>query len=65
MKAIKWIILILIVCNLFLSVGCKSMDSAKPEQKAGDENKQIESEDTGISDVFEDTEEVTPPQIPS
>ena len=61
MKAIKYFILILILTNLFFLVGCETLE----EQKAEDEKSQIESEDTGISDVFEDTEEVEPPEIPT
>lgn len=62
MRLIKYFILLLVLSNLFL-VGCET-ETSESEEKAG-EDTQTESEDTGISDVFEDTEEVNPPGTPT
>ena len=58
MKVIRYLILILILTNLILLVSCSSVDkSAESKQESvADEEKQLEDTDTGISDVFEDTE---------
>ena len=63
MKAIKYFILILVLTSLFFLVGCNSSETAKLE--TGEENIPTDDEDTGISDVFEDAEEVNPPEIPA
>lgn len=50
--------------NLVFLIGCSSADkSSQPQGEDGDI--QAEYEDTGIGDIFEDTEEVNPPQIPA
>ena len=63
MNIIKYFILILVLTNLFFLVGC-GMETSK---SGGQEGQDIptEDEDTGISDVFEDSEEVSPPEIPA
>ena len=58
MKLITYFILALVLINLFFLVGCVE-DQLDKEQPPSEE------EDTGISEVFEDTEEVTPPPIPT
>ena len=58
MKIITYFILALVLINLFFLVGCV-------EEPLGKEQPPSEEEGTGINEVFEDTEEVTPPQIPT
>jgi len=60
MKAVKYFILILVLISLFSLVGCETL-----EGQTEDEKTQVESQDTGITDVFEESEEVSPPEIPS
>ncbi|MBW2976073.1 hypothetical protein KY347_01355 [Candidatus Woesearchaeota archaeon] len=64
MKIITYFILALVMVNLVFLIGCSSADkSSQPQGEDGDI--QAEYEDTGIGDIFEDTEEVNPPQIPA
>jgi major membrane immunogen (membrane-anchored lipoprotein) len=70
MKATKYLFLVFVVfvlATLIFLVGCSSSDlSESGGQDTGDgDSKAAEDEDTGISDVFEDSEEVNPPQIPN
>ena len=63
MKIMKYFILILVLTNLFFLVGCETGTSELKGQESQDFP--TDSEDTGISDVFEDTEDVNPPEIPT
>ena len=63
MKIMRYFILFLIIINLFFLVGCET--SKSEGQSAADENPPTDGEDTGISDVFEDTGEINPPEIPT
>jgi len=63
MKMIQCFILILLLSNLFFLVGCELSDTSKLE--AGEEEIPTAEEGTGISEVFEDTEEVNPPEVPT
>ena len=58
MKIITYILLALVLISLFFLVAC---DSTPP---GGDPSRPVEDEDTGIDDVFDDTEGVTPPPTP-
>lgn len=49
--------------NLFFITGCGSSEKSGIKGEKSEEASQLEN-NTGISDVFEDTEEVSPPQIP-
>ncbi len=63
MKVMKYFILILVLTGLFFLIGCNATDSSQLKAE-GNEDAPPEDEDTGISDVFEDTGSITPPAIP-
>ena len=58
MKIITYFILALVLISLFFLVGCA-------DEISGERQPSIEDEDTGIDEVFDDTEEVIPPQNPT
>lgn len=62
MKIIQYLILVLILTNLFFVVGCGSAEKADSKTESSQDQKT--EEETGINDVFEDTGEVSPPEIP-
>ncbi len=60
MKIIQLVVLILVLTTLL--VGCASVEKASNLEEKGAEDE--EPAETGISDVFEDTGEISPPQTP-
>ena len=64
MKIITYFVLTLILINVFFLVGC-NIESKSTPLEGEPQTDQAENEDTGIGDVFEDTEEVNPPPIPT
>jgi hypothetical protein len=69
MKAIKYIVLALFVFSLFSFLGCEKAEDMKKVTASAEEKKienqtQAESQDNGIDDVFQNTEEVNPPSLP-